>query len=73
MYARFHRFIRQQITAHRRGRGIEGAPDAALTAWAIVGLGNVANVSRELRVLTDRGRKRLFSDAGLLLLNPGIT
>jgi hypothetical protein len=73
MYARFHRFIRQQVAAHRGGHGTGKAPDAALAAWAIVGLGNVANISRELGLLTDRGRKRLFNDAGRLLLESGRT
>lgn len=68
MYSRFHGFIRQQITAHRKHRGGSVEPDAALCAWAIVGLGNVANISRELGLLTGRGRERLFSQVGSLLL-----
>jgi AcrR family transcriptional regulator len=71
MYSRFHRFIRQQILTHRGG-GRDGAePDATLCAWAIVGLGNVANISRELGLLTGRGRKRLFAHVGRLLLDGG--
>ncbi|MCH7885330.1 MAG: TetR/AcrR family transcriptional regulator [Planctomycetes bacterium] len=68
MYGRFHRFIRAQIVAHRKGEDNGTLPDATASAWAIVGLGNLANISRELGLLTDRGRKRLFSDAGRLLL-----
>jgi AcrR family transcriptional regulator len=67
MYGRFQRFIRQRIAEHR-GHAAEVSPDAALSAWAIVGLGNVANISRELGLLTDRGRKRLFAHVGRLLL-----
>ena len=68
MYGRFHRFIRRQIAAHRGEEGKTSSPDAELCAWAIVGLGNVANISRELGLLTDRRRKRLFADVGGLLL-----
>jgi len=69
MYGRFHRFIRDQVTAHRNGAGINGVPDATAAAWAIVGLGNVANISRELGLLTGPGRKRMFGEAGRLLLD----
>ena len=69
MYGRFHRFIRGQIAAHRDGGRISGLPDEMVSAWAIVGLGNVANISRELGLLTGRGRKRMFGEAGQLLLD----
>ena len=68
MYGRFHRFIRGQIVAHRDGGPARGLPDETVTAWAIVGLGNVANISRELGLLSGRGRKRMFAEAGRLLL-----
>jgi AcrR family transcriptional regulator len=68
MYGRFHRFIRKQIAAHRGGAAETAVPSADLCAWAIVGLGNVANVSRELGLLNDRARKRMFADVGWLLL-----
>ena len=69
MYARFHRFIRGRVAEHRDGKAETATPDAMLSAWAIVGLGNVSNISRELGLLTDRGRRRLFSEAGRVLLN----
>ena len=68
MYGRFQRFIRRQIAEHRQRRGGRTAPDPALCAWAIVGLGNVSNIARELGLLTDKGRKRLMGDVGRLLL-----
>ncbi len=69
MYGRFHRFIRAQIAAHRDGAGGNALPDETVSAWAIVGLGNLANISRELGLLTDKGRKRLIGSAGRLLLD----
>ncbi len=69
MYARFHRFIRRQIGAHRNGGSANVLPDEAASAWAIVGLGYVANIGRELGLLTGRGRKKVFGEAGRLLLD----
>ncbi len=69
MYGRFHRFIRAQIVAHRHGAGNAALPEATASAWAIVGLGTLANISRELGLLTDRGRKRLMDTTGRLLLD----
>ena len=69
MYGRFHRFVRGQIEAHRAGGRTSGLPDATVSAWAIVGLGNVANIGRELGLLTGRGRKRMLGEAGRLLLD----
>ncbi len=68
MYGRFHRFIRGQIAAHRDDSPTSGLPDETISAWAIVGLGTVANIGRELGLLTSRGRKRMFGEAGRLLL-----
>ncbi len=68
MYGRFHRFIRGQVVAHRGGQ-TSGWPDETVAAWAIVGLGNVANIGRELGLLTSRGRKRMIGEAGRLLLD----
>jgi AcrR family transcriptional regulator len=68
MYGRFHRFICEQIAAFRGEGGEDAVPDEIVSAWAIVGLGSVSNISRELGLLTDRGRKLLLGDAGWLLL-----
>ncbi|MGB2988314.1 MAG: TetR/AcrR family transcriptional regulator [Phycisphaerae bacterium] len=69
MYGRFHRFIRGQVAAHRNGAGSSGSPDGTISAWAIVGLGNVANIGRELGLLTGPARKRMLGEAGRLLLD----
>lgn len=69
MYGRFHRFIRDQVAAHRNGTGKSVTPDETVAAWGIIGLGNLANIGRELGLLTDRGRKKMFGEAGRLLLD----
>lgn len=70
LYGRFQRMIQDQIDRHRRGRKRSGGLDSALAAWAIVGLGTVANIGRELELLTARERARLLGDAGTRLLGP---
>lgn len=69
MYGRFHRFVRRQLAAHRNSTGGSALPDETVSAWAIIGLGNLANIAHELGLLTDRGRKRMFGEAGRLLLD----
>jgi AcrR family transcriptional regulator len=68
MYDRFHRFICRQIADHRDRLPERARPAAELSAWAVIGLGTVANVVRELDLLTDRRRRRLIVSAGRLLL-----
>jgi AcrR family transcriptional regulator len=70
-YRRFERWIRRQIEAHRRSRGSRLEPDAELVAWAIVGLGTVATVGREVDLFPARLRARLIEEAGRLLLEGG--
>ncbi len=69
MYSRFHRFIRGQVAAHRKTIETSVRPDETVSAWGIIGLGNLSNIGRELGLLSDRGRKKMFGDAGRLLLD----
>lgn len=66
MYRRFQRFVEQQIGVHRRGT--PAAPDPRLAAWAIVGLGTVANIARELELVSEAERRRLLNVVGRTLL-----
>lgn len=67
VYERLLRRIAEQVEAHRGARG--GAlPAAALTAWALVGLGTATNLGRELGLLRDRSRAQLFARIGRHLL-----
>jgi AcrR family transcriptional regulator len=67
-YARFQRFISRQIAAHRAQRGQRAGSDADLSAWAVVGLGTVANIGRELGLLNESQRRRLIGEVGRQLL-----
>lgn len=66
LYGRFHAFVRRQLTAHR-GTGADAALDAELAAWAIVGLGTVANIGRELGLIGAERRETLLWEAGRIL------
>ncbi len=70
LYGRFQRFVRRQVEAHRSGARATASDDPGLVAWAIVGLGTVANIGRELGLLSARSRRRLFGELGRALLGP---
>jgi AcrR family transcriptional regulator len=64
MYLRFHGFIVEQIR-HDQGNARAGLD---LLAWAMVGIGTVSNISRELDLMTERSREALFRKLGESLL-----
>jgi len=68
MFERFQKFIASQVTASRRPGDNIRLPEPALTAWAILGLGTAANITRELQLLNDRQRHALIGKVGELLL-----
>lgn len=69
MYRRYHRFIERELAAHRAAAGGTGGPHPSLAAWAVVGLGTVSNIARELGLLGEPRRRRLFASIGRLLLD----
>lgn len=68
LYVRFHRFVKKQVEAHRAAATAPPSTDPNLVAWAIVGLGTVANIGRELELFPATARKRLVADIGRALL-----
>jgi hypothetical protein len=68
MYRRYQHFVREQVAAHQSDRKNASPPEAALAAWALVGLGTVASIGRELGLLSDPERRRLVADMGRVLL-----
>lgn len=67
VYERLLRRIAELVAAHR-GSGAPGLPAAAMTAWALVGLGTATNLGRELGLLGERARSELFASVGRHLL-----
>ena len=68
VYERLLKFIAEQVGEHRQGQKSGPLPAAALTAWALVGLGTATNLGRELGLLGDRARNQLFDTIGRHLL-----
>ncbi len=68
VYARFHRFLLGQIVSHRQAAPAPQALPADLAAWAVIGLGTVSNIARELGALSDADRRRLIHTVGRQLL-----
>ena len=71
MYRRYQRFLVRQIGAHWAQRRADGDLDAALLAWAIIGLGTISSIGRELGLFSAHGRQRMFGDVGRILLGDG--
>jgi len=70
MYNRFFRFIQAQIAVHQENNAKVKSPGGSdLSAWAVIGLGTVANISRELNLISDRKRKQLINSIGGSLLD----
>lgn len=69
LYRRFQRFVRAQVEQHREVAPTRAATDPALVAWAIVGLGTMANIGRELGLLPAAARARLVGEIGRALLD----
>lgn len=67
-YRRFHGYIRDRIVEHRAARGIRGGLDADAAAWAVLGLGTISNIGREVGLLTGAARRTLLRDIGQTLL-----
>ncbi len=68
MYTDFQHFVQRRIDEHRADSE-GGTLDPALSAWAILGLGTVANIGRELGLLSDGRRRRLLGEAGRKILD----
>lgn len=68
MYKDFAAFLERQIRDHRRARNLPDEPAAELAAWALIGLGTVSDVLRELRLVSESTRRRMFEDVGRALL-----
>jgi AcrR family transcriptional regulator len=69
MFGRFQQFLANQIETGRRKKTKSSLPVPALAAWAMLGLGTAANISRELGLLNGRQRRQLIAKVGQLLLD----
>jgi AcrR family transcriptional regulator len=68
VYRRFHGFLLTHLQEHRRTHPNAALPPAALSAWALIGLGTVVNIGRELDLLPKAARADLLRQVGRQLL-----
>ncbi|MHC4910747.1 MAG: TetR/AcrR family transcriptional regulator [Planctomycetota bacterium] len=68
-YGRFVAFIRGHVAAHRGKPPRGGGASVDRAVWAILGLGTIANIGRELDLLDDAQRAKLLSEMGDLILD----
>lgn len=69
MYRRFQRFIQRRAEAHRSPDRAGSVPDVEMSAWALVGLGTVVNICRQLGLIGEGRSQRLMLEVGSLLLD----
>ena len=67
-YRKFQRYVRDRIVEHRAARGIEDGVDPDAAAWAILGLGTISSIGREVGLLTTAARRNLLAEVGRTLL-----
>jgi len=68
MYAKYQKLMRTHVKAHRFLAEKKRHPDEDNTAWALIGLGTVTLIAKELKLLNDRERGQLMSVVGRELL-----
>jgi len=68
MFQSFHEEIGGRIGEHRRRRGSRSTVDIEQAAWAFVGLGLLANLSRDVELFGEKQRRSLIAGVGRLLL-----
>jgi AcrR family transcriptional regulator len=67
MYSRYQSFIVRRLREHRGGG--DHRVDGDLSAWALIGLGTITSIARELGLLTPVSRRQLWETAGRHLLD----
>jgi len=65
MYRRYFEFVVRRIEEHRGGGK---GPDAQAAAWALIGMGTMSSIGRELGTMSRAEQKRLWTEAGPPLL-----
>ena len=73
MFQSFHEQISVQIREYRRHHRRRRRVDTAQAAWALLGLGMVANLSRDVRLFGEQKRRSLVADVGRLLLDGNLS
>ena len=64
VYKNFHAFIKRQIDEHRSEHSQTHAVDSTIAAWALIGLGTMSTIGREIGSMGHRSRRRLIREVG---------
>ena len=67
MYSRYNSFIVRRLNEHRGDR--EDCVADGLSAWALIGLGTITSIGRELGLLSPEARQKLWEEAGRHMLD----
>ena len=68
MYRRYRDFIVRRLAEHAEQRGVESGLPVESAAWGLIGIGMITSTGRELGLLDDGDRSRLWSDVARLLV-----
>ncbi len=71
MYQRYQSFLVRRLVEHRGDERDES--QAELAAWAIIGLGTISAIGRELHLINDADRVRMWESTGRMLLDSPAT
>lgn len=67
-YRGFYNFIRDKLEEQSEKSPGSGSGDPAIAAWALMGLGTISTIGRELELMSPRVRKRLLKEGGKWLV-----
>ncbi|MEM8884499.1 MAG: TetR/AcrR family transcriptional regulator [Planctomycetota bacterium] len=69
MYGRYQSFVQRRLEEHRAEKGGKmKRVGADLSAWAILGMGTVTSIGRDLGLLSNDDRRRLWEQIGRVLI-----
>lgn len=71
LYERYARMIRKHLAEHYAARGCAAPIDLDAASWGLVGLGVVADLTREIGSLDDEARAEMIRAVGGLVLDTG--
>lgn len=69
LYERFHQTVTEYVVSDRTDRSTRYALDDRQTAWAIMGIGAIVDIQRELGLLPKTERGELLEAVALAVLN----
>ena len=69
LYRLYHDRVETEVARHRKQRDVREVAEDDDTAWALIGLVAFMNIALDLKLMSARKRKQMFSTMASLLLN----